>query len=222
VIASIIFARSREAKSDSDLLGALGFNTCDGLPCFLGIVPGKTELTAGVDIISQLGNVTESRECYKQVVHDVITVQLIAMIPPEVPGSPPRTKCYPARDIVRLRVFLNTNVSLGTIVAKYGPPCYVTIRGSRITSGKMGDGTVYLLYSGGMTFSAALGAVRGIYPILPVSEIEHYRISEPSKLVLPNGCPQFFEDEKLWLTRPWLGFASVERYEQYKSADTSK
>ncbi len=113
---TVLWAREHPEPSE---LQALGFDVCDGRPCFIGITPGVTTWNAARAILTKWGDQKESNEEF------TVAANRIEVSITSLEGSVDwiHIKGIPYGGFVFS--------SLGNFIAKYGSPCRIMFNGDR-------------------------------------------------------------------------------------------
>lgn len=188
---AIAVGRSDHTKTP---LQTIGFDTCAGMPCYLGITSGRTAWADATKILTLTGTVTNEGKLVEVYAGDSQTVYRI------VPEADSRT-------IAHLEMYLLNNPAfppLREIVRLYGLPC------GAIYPSQIGRPEVVTLLYPAMSVevvkdSAALDLDSRIASLTLVDPYEVISSGDLCTLQALNDAPVI----------PWGGFVSWERYKDH-------
>jgi hypothetical protein len=178
-----------------------GFGDCDGLPCFLGIIPGKTKLTTAVELASERGAVYKSDEPHFTVVIDGKNVKVSAY--------------YSEEYVDYVITSLDPPLPIDVILERYGAPCGIRIDKPEPDRDDTLHDAVIGLYFRGVSFHFRLPQWKSDQ--LSPHMFAYQVILEDSQLQGQYiNCGSDLYGDPHTIGSPWLGFTSYRRYQQFK------
>jgi hypothetical protein len=212
LILMLLFAAARSrarALAGSTHFEPPGFGNCDGLPCFLGIIPGKTKLTEAVALASQRGKV------YKVDENPHFTLV--------IDGKEVKVSAYYSEEYVDMVwTALDPPVSTDMIFERYGPPCGISINKPDPDRTDTLSGAQIMLFYRGVRFDISLRQWKSDH-LEPIMFAHRMTLEDPQTQNSSIPCTIGRYGDPFTIESPWLGFTSYRRYQQFKiKADTSK
>jgi hypothetical protein len=186
-----------------------GFGTCDGVPCFLGIVPGKTKLTESVKIASRWGKVFKGDEASHFTV--------------EIDGKEVKVSAYYSEEYVDVVwTSLDPPVPIDVILERHGPPCGISIYKTDPDRTDTLNGAQILVFYRGVRFDIYLRQWQSDH-FAPIMFVHRMTLEDPQAQNSSIPCTIGRYGDPHTIGSPWLGFTSYRRYQQFKiKADTPK
>ncbi|MCC7449113.1 MAG: hypothetical protein IT324_16970 [Anaerolineae bacterium] len=196
------------ADSGSDKLKEIGFDLCDGQPCFLGIIPGITSWNKANAIIDQY--VTQHPEMVAMTAafegqgvgfyrNDFSAIEAFA-------GDAAITRFVH----LSYREPLNSEIMVGDVIPKYGIPCGVTLTYKYVD--RQFD-SLWLHYDMLMVRIPIDLESPKVDRLDPSLHIEQLLIRARNDLKRPfNICYREFSYWQVLNESPWLGYVSIQDY----------
>jgi hypothetical protein len=209
VILSAVFAAlllsvriNAQSRLPPNSLQSLGFDICNGKPCFRGLVPGRVSKDVAATVLAEFAVLDPTYGYWQafdgnKLYFNTSDVGIVSEI------------------VVTLA---KPQVTLGTVIAAYGIPCNVSIYPIQCNtylscSGWASMSFDYDAMHVGIILSAGTSTVDRLSPDLSISGLS---LVDPSQFLRDaDTCHLYHPDEIGSLKTPWLGFTSIEHYVQF-------
>lgn len=206
IFAAVFYGRTQIEVNE---LASLGFDLCNGKPCFLGITPGITKISEAKSILTGRGTITNNGAKFQQI--DINKRAVVISASDEIGDTTDHIVGYLNKSPIAARAVLE----------RYGSPCSVSVVPAQCNTylGCSGWGSIQLYYEA----IVATIDISNLNPswdyITPESPVEQLELFDPVKYRIPSKVCHIYYNINGSVDTDWLGFAPIKRYLSKKTPD---